>query len=195
MPTSCLRNHLMMKEMREARSPVGTDTVSALGKLAETMTPKKTTDQRPPMREEYDFTDTKPRAEIPALARLKAENYDKTRITINIDTDVLDAFRERAGGYARETIPPDDQRGHSPNRIRSLTPSRSAIFVTLCTSHPCLADALMHLLPTPPQGAILASRRAITQRGLPPAITRKLTRPHCPRFLAPLAQVRSRVNA
>jgi hypothetical protein len=66
------------------------------------------------MREEYDFTDTKPRAEIPALARLKAENYDKTRITINIDTDVLDAFRERAGGYARETIPADDQCGHSP---------------------------------------------------------------------------------
>ncbi|WP_295405731.1 adenylyl-sulfate reductase subunit alpha [uncultured Thiocystis sp.] len=40
-PASCLRNHLMMKEMREGRGPIYMDTVSALGKLAETMTPKE----------------------------------------------------------------------------------------------------------------------------------------------------------
>ncbi|MBK5964003.1 adenylyl-sulfate reductase subunit alpha [Thiocystis minor] len=40
-PASCLRNHLMMKEMREGRGPIYMDTVTALGKLAETMTPKE----------------------------------------------------------------------------------------------------------------------------------------------------------
>lgn len=40
-PASCLRNHLMMKEMREGRGPIYMDTVTALGALAETMTPKE----------------------------------------------------------------------------------------------------------------------------------------------------------
>jgi adenylylsulfate reductase subunit A len=40
-PASCLRNHLMLKEMMEGRGPIYMDTVSALGKLAETMTPKE----------------------------------------------------------------------------------------------------------------------------------------------------------
>ena len=38
---SCLRNHLMLIEMREGRGPIYMDTVTALGKLAETMTPKE----------------------------------------------------------------------------------------------------------------------------------------------------------
>ncbi|MBK1725015.1 adenylyl-sulfate reductase subunit alpha [Thiocystis violacea] len=40
-PASCLRNHLMLKEIREGRGPIYMDTVTALGKLAETMTPKE----------------------------------------------------------------------------------------------------------------------------------------------------------
>ena len=40
-PASCLRNHLMMKEMREGRGPIYMDTPTALGKLAETLTPKE----------------------------------------------------------------------------------------------------------------------------------------------------------
>ena len=40
-PASCLRNHLMMKEMREGRGPIYMDTVTALGDLAKTMTPKE----------------------------------------------------------------------------------------------------------------------------------------------------------
>jgi len=40
-PASCLRNHLMMKEMREGRGPIYMDTVTALTTLAETMTPKE----------------------------------------------------------------------------------------------------------------------------------------------------------
>jgi adenylylsulfate reductase subunit A len=40
-PASCLRNHLMMHEMKEGRGPIYMDTPTALGKLAETMTPKE----------------------------------------------------------------------------------------------------------------------------------------------------------
>ena len=40
-PASCLRNHLMMKEMKEGRGPIYMDTPTALAKLAETMTPKE----------------------------------------------------------------------------------------------------------------------------------------------------------
>ena len=40
-PASCLHSHLMMKEIREGRGPIYMDTVSALEKLAENMTPKE----------------------------------------------------------------------------------------------------------------------------------------------------------
>ncbi|MFD2113917.1 adenylyl-sulfate reductase subunit alpha [Thiorhodococcus fuscus] len=43
-PSSCLRNHLMMREIREGRGPIYMDTVSVLGKLAETMTPNEIKD-------------------------------------------------------------------------------------------------------------------------------------------------------
>jgi adenylylsulfate reductase subunit A len=38
---TCLRNHVLLNEMREGRGPVYMDTVTALGKLAETMTPRE----------------------------------------------------------------------------------------------------------------------------------------------------------
>jgi adenylylsulfate reductase subunit A len=38
---SCLRNHLLLNELLEGRGPVFMDTVSALGRLAETMTPRE----------------------------------------------------------------------------------------------------------------------------------------------------------
>ncbi len=38
---TCLRNHLMMIEMREGRSPIMMDTPTAMAKLAESMTPKE----------------------------------------------------------------------------------------------------------------------------------------------------------
>lgn len=50
------------------------------------------------MRDDYDFTGAKPVSEVPALARLRAEQTGKTRITIRIDTDVLDWFRARVTG-------------------------------------------------------------------------------------------------
>ena len=38
---TCLRNHLMMEDMRNGKGPIFMDTPSALAKLAETMTPKE----------------------------------------------------------------------------------------------------------------------------------------------------------
>ncbi|NEV61539.1 adenylyl-sulfate reductase subunit alpha [Thiorhodococcus minor] len=40
-PATCLRNHMMLRELREGRGPIYMDTITALGKLAETMTPKE----------------------------------------------------------------------------------------------------------------------------------------------------------
>jgi len=40
-PASCLRNHLMLKEMKEGRGPIYMDTVSALAKLKETLSPRE----------------------------------------------------------------------------------------------------------------------------------------------------------
>jgi len=41
LPPPCLRNHLLLQEMREGRGPIYMDTVSALGKFADTMTPNE----------------------------------------------------------------------------------------------------------------------------------------------------------
>ncbi len=40
-PASCLRNHLMLKEMKDGHGPIYMDTVTALAKLRETLTPKE----------------------------------------------------------------------------------------------------------------------------------------------------------
>jgi uncharacterized protein (DUF4415 family) len=48
------------------------------------------------MRDEYDFSEAKPVPETPVLAEHQARNKGKTRITMYIDSDVLDAFRAEA---------------------------------------------------------------------------------------------------
>ena len=48
------------------------------------------------MREEYDFSTAKRAKEVPHLAKLQAESKGKTRITIMIDNDVLENFRQQA---------------------------------------------------------------------------------------------------
>jgi len=40
-PASCLRNHVMLKEMKEGRGPIWMDTVTALGKLRETLSARE----------------------------------------------------------------------------------------------------------------------------------------------------------
>ena len=55
------------------------------------------------MKKEYDFSNAKRVEEVPALTRHQARNRSKTRITIMLDDEVLDAFRrlaaERGTGY------------------------------------------------------------------------------------------------
>jgi uncharacterized protein (DUF4415 family) len=45
---------------------------------------------------EMDFTDAKPVAEVPALARLQAERGGTTDVTMRVDRAVLAAFKARA---------------------------------------------------------------------------------------------------
>ena len=40
-PASCLRNHLMLKEMKDGHGPIWMDTVTALGNLRETLSPRE----------------------------------------------------------------------------------------------------------------------------------------------------------
>jgi len=40
-PGTCLRNHIMINEMKEGRGPIMMDTPAAMAKLAEKMTPKE----------------------------------------------------------------------------------------------------------------------------------------------------------
>jgi len=40
-PASCLRNHLMLKEMKDGNGPIWMDTVTALGNLRETLSPRE----------------------------------------------------------------------------------------------------------------------------------------------------------
>lgn len=51
-----------------------------------------------------DFADAKPVSEVPALARLQAEQSAKTRITIRFDNEVLEWFRREAGNGNYQTL-------------------------------------------------------------------------------------------
>ena len=56
-------------------------------------------DNSDPLYKKYsniDFSDARPVSEIPALARLQAEQGGKTRITMRVDNAVLSAFKARA---------------------------------------------------------------------------------------------------
>ena len=46
---------------------------------------------------DYDFSDAKPVAQTPHLAKLQALAGKKARITIRVDAEVLAAFKARAG--------------------------------------------------------------------------------------------------
>ena len=54
------------------------------------------------MRNEYDFSKARRARDIPHLAKLQAgSNIGKTRITIMLDDDVIEAFRARADAEGR----------------------------------------------------------------------------------------------
>lgn len=53
------------------------------------------------MRANYDFSKAKPVSEVPHLKKLQAEQGGKTRITIMLDSDVIEQFRQRADAEGR----------------------------------------------------------------------------------------------
>ena len=53
------------------------------------------------MRSEYDVSRARRAKNVPHLAKLQAAMKGKTRITIMLDNDVLDAFRARAEAEGR----------------------------------------------------------------------------------------------
>ena len=74
------------------------------------------------MRDEYDFSQAQPAAQVPALARLQKENEGKERITIRIDADVLAWFRAQvAGGGNYQTLINDTLRAAMLAEDASLT--------------------------------------------------------------------------
>ncbi|MBI2383361.1 MAG: BrnA antitoxin family protein [Gammaproteobacteria bacterium] len=48
------------------------------------------------MRDEYDFSKAKRAKDVPHLAKLQAAMKGKTRITIMLDDDIIEAFRKKA---------------------------------------------------------------------------------------------------
>jgi len=58
------------------------------------------------MRDEYDFSKSKRAKDVPHLAKLHAKSKGKTRITIMLDNDVLEDFRQQAGteGLGYQTL-------------------------------------------------------------------------------------------
>jgi hypothetical protein len=51
------------------------------------------------MKDEYDFSDAKRATEIPHLNKLRESQSNKTRITIMLDNDVLEGFKQRANAH------------------------------------------------------------------------------------------------
>ena len=58
------------------------------------------------MEAEYDFSDAKRATDMPHLNKLRASQSQKSRITIMLDKDVLEGFKQRASehgvGYQTE---------------------------------------------------------------------------------------------
>ena len=54
---------------------------------------------------EYDFSNTKPVPEIPALAKLQAEHASGSAvISLRIPNPILDAIKRKAGGKGYQTL-------------------------------------------------------------------------------------------
>ncbi|MBL6752218.1 MAG: BrnA antitoxin family protein [Nevskia sp.] len=73
------------------------------------------------MRKEYDFSKAKRVKDVPALAKLQAENAGKERITIRLDAEVLAWFRKQVqdgGNY--QTLINEALRAHLAEREGTL---------------------------------------------------------------------------
>ena len=51
------------------------------------------------MKDEYDFSTATPARDVAHLNKLRASVSNKTRITIMLDNDVIDGFKQRAASH------------------------------------------------------------------------------------------------
>jgi adenylylsulfate reductase subunit A len=117
-PGTCLRNHLMLKEMREGRGPIFMDTPTALAKLAENMTPKEIKHLEAEAWEDFlDMTisqcgiwageniepDKKPSEIMPTEPYLLGSHAGCAGIWVSGPTDLPGVPKEWSWGYNRMT--------------------------------------------------------------------------------------------
>src|SRR3990172_6630545 len=117
-PGTCLRNHLMLNEMREGRGPIIMDTPAAMAKLAEKMTPKEVKHLEAEAWEDFlDMTisqcgiwageniepDKQPSEIMPTEPYLLGSHAGCAGIWVSGPTDIPGTPKEWSWGYNRMT--------------------------------------------------------------------------------------------
>jgi adenylylsulfate reductase subunit A len=117
-PGTCLRNHLMLNEMKEGRGPIIMDTPTAMAKLAEKMTPKEVKHLEAEAWEDFlDMTiaqcgiwagenvepDKKPSEIMPTEPYLLGSHAGCAGIWVSGPTDIPGVPKEWSWGYNRMT--------------------------------------------------------------------------------------------
>jgi adenylylsulfate reductase subunit A len=117
-PGTCLRNHVMINEMKEGRGPIMMDTPAAMAKLAEKMTPKEVKHLEAEAWEDFlDMTiaqcgiwagenvepDKTPSEIMPTEPYLLGSHAGCAGIWVSGPTDIPGAPKEWAWGYNRMT--------------------------------------------------------------------------------------------
>ncbi len=117
-PGTCLRNHLMLNEMKEGRGPIMMDTPAAMAKLAEKMTPKEVKHLEAEAWEDFlDMTisqcgiwageniepDKRPSEIMPTEPYLLGSHAGCAGIWVSGPTDIPGTPREWNWGYNRMT--------------------------------------------------------------------------------------------
>ncbi|MBI3937780.1 MAG: adenylyl-sulfate reductase subunit alpha [Betaproteobacteria bacterium] len=117
-PGTCLRNHLMIQEMKEGRGPILMDTPGAMAKLAEKMTPKEVKHLEAEAWEDFlDMTisqcgvwageniepDKEPSEVIPSEPYLLGSHAGCAGIWVSGPTDIPGTPKEWSWGYNRMT--------------------------------------------------------------------------------------------
>ena len=117
-PGTCLRNHIMIDEMKEGRGPIMMDTPAAMAKLAEKMTPKEVRHLEAEAWEDFlDMTisqcgvwagenvepDKEPSEVMPTEPYLLGSHAGCAGIWVSGPTDIPGAPKEWSWGYNRMT--------------------------------------------------------------------------------------------
>ena len=117
-PGTCLRNHIMIDEMKEGRGPIMMDTPAAMAKLAEKMTPKEVRHLEAEAWEDFlDMTisqcgvwagenvepDKEPSEVMPTEPYLLGSHAGCAGIWVSGPTDIPGAHKEWSWGYNRMT--------------------------------------------------------------------------------------------